>query len=68
MTAGGVKRVVYTLIGVVMLCLMQGCSEGARRLTYESLQTRQQLECQKTPGQLCPEREAYDSYQQRRDE
>lgn len=54
---------------LILLPLVQGCStEAAKRLTYESLQTRQQLECQKTPGQVCPEREPYDSYQQKRNE
>ncbi len=49
--------------------LILGCStETAKRLTYESLQARQQLECQKTPGQECPGRDVYDSYQQKRDE
>lgn len=68
MTADAVKRAICVLIGVATLCLMQGCSEGARRLTYESLQARQQLECQKTPGQVCPERAPYDGYQQQREE
>ncbi len=68
MTVDAVKRAICALIAVATLCLMQGCSEGARRLTYESLQTRQQLECQKTQGQVCPEREAYDGYQQQQGE
>lgn len=62
-------RSVVALGFLILLTLVQGCStETAKRLTYESLQTRQQLECQKTPGQVCPEREPYDDYRQKRDE
>ena len=68
MTADGLKRAASMLMVAALLLLVQGCSEGSKRLTYESLQTRQQLECQKTPGQACPERESYDRYQQRRGE
>ena len=60
---------IHFLTMLMLLALALGCSgETAKRLTYESLQTRQQLECQKTPGQQCPERKSYDSYQQKRDE
>lgn len=59
----------HVLTALMLFVSLQGCStEAAKRLTYESLQTRQQLECQKTPGQVCPEREPYDDYRQKRDE
>lgn len=59
----------YPLALLLSLSLMPGCSgESVKRLTYESLQSRQQIECQKDPAMACPEREPYDRYQQKRDE
>lgn len=57
------------LLVPLLLCLMQGCSgDTVKRLTYESLQSRQQIKCQSDPSIPCPEHESYDSYQQKRDE
>ena len=67
MTTGEAKVVLGVLLIVVSTGLIQGCSnDRANRLTYEMLQSRQQLECQKSLAQECPERQSYDSYQQQK--
>ena len=57
------------IVFAVLLALLQACSaDTAKRLTYESVQTMRQQECNKDLTTPCPPRQSYNDYQTKREE
>ena len=57
------------ILGFVASLVLTSCtSDNIKRNTYQSLQTMQQHECLKQPGNDCPEPESYNKYEKKREE
>jgi hypothetical protein len=52
------------LCAMILVFLFSGCGgTSAKRVVYDSLQNKADMDCQKEPGARCPERQNYDDYQ-----
>jgi hypothetical protein len=57
-------RIAIRALCLAIIFLVFGCSsDPAKRIVYESLQNKAQMDCQENPGSTCPEKESYDDYQ-----
>ena len=53
----------------MIVVLASACTrDGAKRVLYDSLQHKAQMDCRQNPGAVCPEPESYDTYQRHRAE
>ena len=59
----GIMNVHALLLTSIVFSISACSSESLKRTGYETLQNVQQLECQEDVRLECPERESYDSYQ-----
>jgi hypothetical protein len=57
------RKIVCVLCLVIIFPVFACSSDPAKRIVYESLQNKAQMDCHENPGSTCPEKESYDDYQ-----